>query len=263
MLRAAKSRLPGTELAAWSRSAGSRQAVGDIATLHEQPAAAVAGADCVVLAGPVDVLPGLLATLAPNLDPAAWITDVGSTKRGIHAAARSLLARPGRFVGGHPMAGSERGGAAEGRADLLAGRPCIVTADEVTEAGLPERAAALWSALGGRPVHMTPAAHDEAVAAISHLPHAVACALAHQLAGAQPRLDLAAGGLRDTTRVAGGDPSLWIPILLENADHLIPLLAGLERSAAELRASLTARDAASLETYLRKAREFRQRLDRP
>lgn len=263
VLRAAKARLPETGLAAWSRSAESRSAVGDIATLHEQPLAAVEGADCVILAAPVDVLPDLLARIAPALAPSSWVTDVGSTKRGIHAAAARALANPGRFIGGHPMAGSERGGAKEGRADLLVGRPCIVTADAATDPTLPPRAAALWTALGGKAVQMTPEAHDAAVAAISHLPHAVACALAHQLAGGQARLDLAAGGLRDTTRVAGGDPALWIPILLENADNLIPLLADVERSMSALRSALSARDGAALGEYLLRAREFRRSLDRP
>ena len=190
VLRAAKARLPETQLAAWSRSAESRAAVGDVASLHADPLAAVTDADCIILAAPVDILPHLLETIAPALSPSAWVTDVGSTKRGIHAAAVRVLENPGRFVGGHPMAGSERGGAREGRADLLAGRPCVVTADTATDPALPSLAASLWTALGGRAIQMTPADHDAAVAAISHLPHAVACALAHQLAGGQPRLDL-------------------------------------------------------------------------
>lgn len=261
MLRAAGQRLPGASLAAWSRSAPSREAVRDIAEIHDRPQAAARDADCVILAAPVDVLPDLLAQVAPVLGDGAWVTDVGSTKRRIHAAAAALGDPGRRFVGGHPMAGSERGGAAEGRADLLVGRPCIVTADAHTGAGLADRAAALWSALGGRAVRLSPEDHDRAVAAISHLPHAAACALAHQLAAAEARLDLAAGGLRDTTRVAGGDPALWIPILLENADQLIPLLSGLEASSAELRAALSARDSGKLADYLARARAFRRRLD--
>lgn len=260
VLRAARARLPATELAAWSRSPGSRDAVRDIASVHEQPAAAVAGADCVVLAGPVDALPGLLQAIASALAPGTWVTDVGSTKRGIHAAAGRILRHPGRFVGGHPMAGSERGGAASARADLLVGRPCIVTANASTDPELPGRAAALWSALGAKPVHLTPEAHDAAVAAISHLPHATACILAHALASRNTRVDLAAGGLRDTTRVAGGDPDLWVPILLENADHLLPLLEDLERATGQLRSALAGRDATALRAYLEAARAFRQQL---
>lgn len=263
VLRAARARLSNIELSAWSRSAASRDAVRDVAKVHENVADAIRGADCVVLAGPVDALPSLLEAIKPALSPEVWVTDVGSTKRGVHAAAQAILTHPGRFIGGHPMAGSERGGAAEGRADLLLGRPCIITCDESTDADLPDKATALWSGLGSRVVRLTPAAHDEAVAAISHLPHATACALAHLLSSRQPRLDLAAGGLRDTTRVAAGDPALWIPILLENADHLIPLLSALEQSSADLRAILTARDTKALGAYLEKSRGFRQGLDRP
>ena len=263
VLRAARERLPETALSAWSRSEGSRAAVRDVATVHARASEAVRGADCVILATPVDTLPSLLTEIAPALGTESWVTDVGSTKRGIHAAARSTLGAPCRFVGGHPMAGSERGGAAAGRADLLVGRPCIITSAPETAQGLTDRAAGLWSALGGKVVLLSPEAHDAAVAAISHLPHATACALAHCLSAGDPRLDLAAGGLRDTTRVAGGDPALWIPILLENSDHLIPLLADLEQSAGQLRAALARRDAGSLADYLERARSFRRRLDLP
>lgn len=263
VLRAAKVRLPGVELSAWSRSAQSRDAVKTIAQIHATAEAAVDGADCVILAGPVDALPSLLQTINGTLTPLAWVTDVGSTKRGVHAAARRVLSHPGRFIGGHPMAGSERGGASEGHADLLVGRPCIITSDETTDSDLPAKASALWSGLGGKVVHLNPAEHDKAVAAISHLPHATACILAHLLSSGEPKLELAAGGLRDTTRVAAGDPSLWIPILMENADHLVPLLTNLERSSAELRTALTAGDTDALRRYLEQARAFRQRLDRP
>lgn len=255
--------MPGASLSAWSRSAASRQAVQDIAETHAAPEAAVREADCIVLAGPVDALPGLLASALRAAPPTAWVTDVGSTKRGVHAAAAALGPEGRRFVGGHPMAGSERGGAGEARDDLLLGRPCIVTTDAHTAPGLDGRAAALWSALGGRPIHLSPEEHDRAVAVISHLPHAAACALAHLLGSAETRLDLAAGGLRDTTRVAAGDTALWIPILLENADHLAPLLAGLEQSAAELRRALEQRDAGRVGAFLSKARDFRRRLDQP
>lgn len=263
VLRATRARLPDVALAAWSRSASSRDSVADIATVHTSPEAAAHGADCVVLAGPVDALPAWLARVAPALSADAWVTDVGSTKRALHAAAAKLGPAGRRFVGGHPMAGSERGGAAQGRADLLTGRPCIVTADAHTADGLAARAGALWTALGGRVVQMTPEAHDRAVATISHLPHATACALAHLLSDTDANLALAAGGLRDTTRVAGGDPAIWIPILMENADHLIPLLEGLERASADLRGALATRDAARLGAYLARARAFRQRLDQP
>lgn len=213
-----------------------------------------------ILATPVDTFEGLMAEIGPALGERAWVTDVGSTKRGIHAAAERRLPRPGRFAGGHPMAGSEKGGAAEGRADLLEGRPCIVTSTARTDPEVAAAAGRLWSSLGGRVVHLSPEAHDAAVAEISHLPHAVASLVAALLAGRHPRLDLAAGGLRDTTRVAAGDPSLWVPILLENADQVGPLLGLLADDALALRALLEKGDREGLRRHLEAAQRFRRSL---
>lgn len=260
VLRAAAAKLPSVRLAAWSRSASSRALVGDVAEIFGTPLEAVAGADCVILATPVDAFAGLLAEIDPGLKSDAWVTDVGSTKRGIHGAAQRHLSRPSRFVGGHPMAGSERGGAAEGRANLLEGRVCIVTSTPDTDPAAKAAAARLWAALGGRVVHLSPEAHDAAVAEVSHLPHAVAALLAALLAGRRPRVDLAAGGLRDTTRIAGGDPSLWVPILLENADQVAPLLGLLSDDALSLQALLEKGDAEGLRRRLESARLFRRSL---
>lgn len=260
VLRAARERLPASSLAAWSRSASSLLEVAAVAEARVSPADAARDCDCVVLAAPVDALPALLAEIAPALAPGAWVTDVGSTKRAVHAAARRVLRDPSRFVGGHPMAGSERSGAAEGRADLFVGRPCIVTSDGTTDPAVAAGAETLWAALGGHPIRMTPAAHDAAVAEISHLPHATASLLAALLSGREPRTDLAAGGLRDTTRVAAGDPSLWVPILLENADNLAPLLRRLSSDAAGLARLLESGDADGVRAHLESARRFRRSL---
>lgn len=231
-----------------------------MAEIHETPAEASRGADCVILATPVDAFGGLLEQISGGLGPESWVTDVGSTKRGIHAAAEKILPRPGRFVGGHPMAGSEKGGAAEGRADLLDGRPCLVTRTSATDESAVQAACRLWNALGGRAIVLDPDSHDAAVAEISHLPHATASLLAALLAARAPRTDLAAGGLRDTTRVAAGDPALWVPILLENADKVAPLLAALSRESDKLRHLLETRDAKGLREHLEIARRFRQSL---
>jgi len=261
VLRAAQVCLPYTKLSAWSRSSSSRHAVAGIADTFDMPADAVRGADCIILAAPVDALASLLESINPALSAEAWVTDVGSTKRGVHAAASLLLTKPERFIGSHPMAGSEKGGAEQGHAKLFTGRPCIITTSSKTDLALVKSATALWTALGANVTQMSPEAHDDAVAAISHLPHATACALAHLLSKKHPRLDLAAGGLRDTTRVAAGDPALWVPILLENADHLIPLLKELEQSSADLRNLLAKKDADGVRAYLDDARAFRRLLD--
>lgn len=259
-LRSARLRLPSTALSAWSRSPSSARVTADVAEPRATPAEAARDAECVVLAAPVDAFPALLAEISPSLQPGAWVTDVGSTKRGAHAAAERLLRDPSRFVGGHPMAGSEKNGAAEARADLFEGRPCIVTSTPRTSADVRRSASALWNSLGGRAVEMTPEEHDRVVAEISHLPHAVASLLAALLAGRRPRTDLAAGGLRDTTRVAAGDPDLWVPILMENADQVAPLLGILSAEADRLRGLLVAGDAAGVRAHLESARGFRRSL---
>ena len=158
------------------------------------------------------------------------------------------------------MAGSEKGGAAESRADLFEGRACIVTADAATREDAVAEISGFWSGLGSRVHRMDPAAHDAAVAEISHLPHAAASALAALLHGRAPRTELAAGGLRDTTRVAAGDPALWTPILMENADHVAPLLAALAAEAAGLADALRRGDAAAVRDLLGRGRAFRKGL---
>lgn len=259
VLQAVAARFPGTARRAWSRSEESRRQAAAWATTADSPAAACRGADIVIAACPVDVLGGLLGAATEGLAPGTLVTDVGSTKRGAHLAARHLPPSV-RFVGSHPMAGSEKGGAAEGRADLFEGRACIVTADEAAREEDVAALAAFWSGLGARVHRMDPRAHDAAVAEISHLPHAAASALAALLAARSPRTELAAGGLRDTTRVAAGDPDLWVPILMENADHVAPLLEALATASSGLASALRRGDAAAVRDLLERGRRFRQGL---
>lgn len=259
VLRAAEARFPGARRRAWSRSATSRAQAEAWATTSDSPAGACEGADVIVAACPVDSLRGLLAEAAVGIAPDAMVTDVGSTKRGAHEAS-GALPFPARFVGSHPMAGSEKGGAGESRPDLFEGRACIVTSVATTDPAAVGVAEAFWRGLGSRVHRMDPLAHDAAVAEISHLPHATASILAALLGSRAPRTDLAAGGLRDTTRVAGGDPDLWVPILMENADHVVPLLAALARGADGLRMALEHRDARATREILARGRDFRKSL---
>lgn len=259
VLKAVAARFPGARRRAWSRSATSRAQAADWAETAASPAAACEGADIVVAACPVDSLGSLLADAARGIAPGAMVTDVGSTKRGAHAAAVSL-GFPARFVGSHPMAGSEKGGAGESRADLFEGRACIVTSLASTEPEATDVAEAFWRGLGSRVHRMDPLAHDAAVATISHLPHAAASVLAALLGSRAPRTDLAAGGLRDTTRIAAGDPDLWVPILMENADHVAPLLAALSAESDALRVALERGDARATRAILERGREFRKSL---
>ena len=190
-------------------------------------AEAVAGADLVVLAAPVLAQRDLLRALATHLMPSAVVTDLGSTKVGVVEWAEETLPDPSHFVGGHPMTGSERSGIEAADAGLYRGRPWCLTRSARTTSAALDRVQALVECVGARPIVVEAAAHDVAVAAISHLPLVVATALV-LAATESPEWDLArtlaAGGFRDTTRVASGDPNMASDICLTNTRPLMDCL---------------------------------------
>ena len=223
-------------------------------------AVAARGADLVVLCTPVEAMPGLAHELAPVLaGSGAVVTDVGSVKGMVMKQVAPVFAAAGvAFVGSHPMAGSEAGGLEAARRGLYAGAACIVT-----PGGAPDSAVvavrAFWEALGSVVTEMDAATHDHIVARISHLPHAAAVVAA--LAALRPDPEaarFAAGGLRDTTRVAGGNPELWRGILLNNRDAVLPALRDLQRETERMLQCLEAGDAEGLESLLREARDLRR-----
>jgi prephenate dehydrogenase len=194
----------------------------------------VRGADLVVLAAPVATIETMLEALAGIVDAETVITDVGSTKAAIVRTATRLGAkRPLGFVGSHPMAGSEQSGYAVARADLFRGATVIVTPTDATPPRLLKEVTAFWERLGaGRVMSLDPETHDRAVAAVSHLPHLVACALVDAVERIDPEaLGVAARGFRDTTRIAAGDPDMWQQIFLANR---VALAAGVREFRAAL-----------------------------
>jgi prephenate dehydrogenase len=198
-------------------------------------AGGVRDADVVVLGAPVLAIPALLEAVAEASGPDTVVTDVGSTKRAIVAAATALgRRRPLRFVGSHPMAGSERSGYAHARADLFHGATVIVTPTDASEPAAVKTVTALWEALGaGRVLTLDPETHDRSVAAVSHLPHLAAFALVDAVERFEPgAFEVAARGFRDTTRIAAADPVMWEEIFLANRDALAAGL-GIYRSALD------------------------------
>jgi prephenate dehydrogenase len=191
------------------------------------------------------------------------VTDVGSTKGGIVAAAeRQAAARPlVHFVGSHPMAGSERSGYAVARADLFAGATVVVTPTETSAPAAVKGVTELWAALGARVVTLDPATHDRAVAAISHLPHVVAWALVDAVVRFEPdALALAARGFRDTTRIAASDPEVWREILLDNRAAVTAGVAAFRRALDELERLMASGDGAALAAFLARTKTLRERL---
>jgi len=187
------------------------------------PVEAVKGADLVILCTPVGLFRQNLADVAPALADGVIVTDVGSTKRSVVRHAKELLPNHAKFVGSHPMAGSEKRGVDFARADLFHGARCILTPDDSTDWDALNAVAAFWQALGMRTTTLSPADHDRLVCDISHLPHVIAAALVAMQT--DEALALAGKGFLDTTRVASGDGALWRDILQENGDNLSDSIA--------------------------------------
>jgi prephenate dehydrogenase len=224
------------------------------------PAAGVAGADFVLLAATVEANERTLEDLWPVVEPRATLTDVGSTKRGIARVGQRLARqRALDFVGSHPMAGSEQSGYAVARPTLFEHATVIVTPAETTSTGALKTVTAFWEALGARVSHLDPETHDRVVAAISHLPHLVADALVDAVARFEPAaLEFAAGGFRDTTRIAASDPRMWQEIFLGNRDTLALAVDAFRRALGDLERLVAAGDGASLEQALARIAALRR-----
>jgi prephenate dehydrogenase len=221
---------------------------------------AVAGADLVVLAAPVRANIALLEGIRPYVTPATVVTDTGSTKRAICAAAASLPAID--FVGGHPMAGGAKGGAANARADLFDGRPWILTPQPGNPAKAVGELESFVAGLGAVPHVMTPELHDRFVGAVSHLPQLTASALMHvvgKLAG-DAGLEIAGPGLLDTTRLASSPPDIWKDIAATNEDVLREALAQLIHALTDLKDSLATGE--GVDAVFTSASRWRTALDR-
>lgn len=251
----------------WARKAGSADQAHrlGIAGATTDLAEAVRCADLLVLAVPVGSMAELVErSLAAGLPSSCLITDVGSVKRAPHLAIGRLIQAAGiGFIGSHPMAGSERAGLDAARADLFRGAACLLTNDGQA----PEpRAAALerfWQEVGCRTKWMSAAAHDELVARISHLPHVVAASAAHVCLKDPALGEFGGGGLRDTTRVASGNPEMWAEILMENRQALIGPLREVLNDLSSLLDDLENADSEATRQWLASAKHLRDAFHPP
>ncbi|MEW6678386.1 MAG: prephenate dehydrogenase/arogenate dehydrogenase family protein [Pseudomonadota bacterium] len=226
------------------------------------PVEAVAGADLVFVSVPVGSMAQVFQAIAPALGPDCLLTDAGSTKGDVIAAARQGLgAQVARFVPGHPIAGSETSGAAAARPGLYDGKPLILTPLPENRAEDVERVAALWTACGARVATMDPDRHDHVFAAVSHLPHLAAFALMEDLAG-RPEPDTylryAGAGFRDFTRIAASHPEMWRDITLANRQALLDELDAYIAKLGEIRSLVAQGDGAALEQIFSRAQAARQ-----
>lgn len=246
----------------WSRRAQTRaQAMQSpwCDAVFEQPAAACEESDFVVICTPVDTIVPLLEEIAPVLDSNALVTDVGSTKSVICREARAAIDRQPTFIGSHPMAGSERAGMANADAKLFEGASCIITPlDDAPDTEIA-RLSQLWKSIGMEVVTTSPEKHDEIVAHISHLPHLLASSLCSYLAGKDSQWKhLAGGGLRDTTRVAAGDPTLWKQILEQNREEVLRAIDGFESELHVIKSALLNQESLELNARLERGKRYRE-----
>jgi prephenate dehydrogenase len=225
-------------------------------------AEAAAEADLILLAAPVGALGGILADMRPALRADSVITDAGSTKMEVIAQARAALGhRIGQFVPGHPIAGGERTGPEAAMADLYRGRAVILTPLPENSAPAIAMVRRAWEACGACVEEMAAAAHDCALASISHLPHLLASTYVAQVAqsaDATRRLHLAGSGFRDFTRIAAGSPEMWRDIFIHNRSAMLAELAAMRGVLDEAEQAIAIGDADSLHRMLEQAAHVRR-----
>ena len=222
---------------------------------------ALAGADLVLLAMPVGQMEDVMGELAPRLSVDTLVTDAGSTKQDVIAAARRRLgAKIEQFIPGHPIAGAEKSGVAAASANLYRGRRVVLTPLAENRRADVERLAAIWRSCGAVVDELAPQVHDQTFAAVSHLPHLLAYALVHELAAradSERLFSFAAGGFRDFTRIASSHPEMWRDICVANRGPLIEELDAYQAALLRLRVLLAAADAPGLENLFAAARAAR------
>lgn len=218
----------------------------------------VQGADWVILCSPIGRFADLLAGMAPHLSPGVVVTDVGSTKAEVVKLAEQILPRGVTFVGSHPMAGSEQTGVGFARADLFDRALCLVTPTARTPRPAVQRVCRFWGLLGGRTLVLSPRRHDQLLARVSHLPHAVASALVN-LSLADNAIEVAGPGFADATRIASGDADMWTDIFRTNRRAMLREIDRTIDELRRLRRRLSRDDASAIHDWLQRGKEARDR----
>jgi len=232
--------------------------VGAVTNTTIELAKGVADAELVIVCTPVGRIAEDVQQAAEHVPEQTLITDVGSTKQGIVAALDGSLPRGCRFLGSHPLAGSERSGPGNADAELFEGRVALITPTANTTGEDYDRIEQLWEGLGSVVIKMSPEEHDRALSLTSHLPHLAAVALAATVPEQLYRIS--GTGLRDTTRLASGDPRLWLQIAGQNRDNMLSALEQYGRHLSALHGAIRDQDHTRLENLLTLAKKNRDAL---
>ena len=227
------------------------------------PAAAVAGADLVVVATPLSAYAEIAGRIAPALRPGAIVTDVGSVKG---AAIRDLApALPGQvhFIPGHPVAGTEHSGPESGFPELFEGRWCILTPLPGTDPGALDKLTRMWQAAGSKVVIMDPEHHDKVLAIVSHLPHLIAYTIVGTATDLEQTLqteviEFSASGFRDFTRIAASDPVMWRDVFLANREAVLEMLQRFTEDLTALQRAIRWGEGDKLQELFTRTRAIRR-----
>ena len=255
-------RRSGIEVVGWDEDPETLDVAVERGAVEPAPslAASLVGADVVLVAVPVAVLPAVVQDVLAHAPTACAVTDAGSTKGAVCASAGD----DSRFVGGHPICGAETRGPARASADLFEGATWFLAPLAATDTERYRAVHAFVAGLGARPFAIDPSAHDRLVAVTSHLPHALANVLLNQAGSSRvdghDPLAAAGGSLRDMTRIAGANPRIWVDIFLENREALATSLAEHRRRVEQLEDALASGDAGFLARWIGEASGNRRRL---
>lgn len=237
------------------------RSLGIIDRIGQDVSAEVAHADLVLLATPVGQMAELMARIAPHLGAKTLVTDGGSTKCDVVAAAYANMGdKVAQFIPAHPIAGAELSGAAAARAELYAGKKVVLTPILENSIESIDYVRSAWQACGAVVSELSAQQHDEVFAAVSHLPHLLSFALVHDLAQRNNRdqlLSFAASGFRDFTRIAASSPEMWRDICLSNRDALLNELGSYMQELETIHVALAEADADKLQQIFSLAREVR------
>lgn len=254
-----------TEVTGYARSPETREVAArlGLGTIHDSAAAAVGGADLVILCVPVGAMAEVAREIGPHLAPGATVTDVGSVKRAVIEAVAPHLPGDVRFIPGHPLAGTEHSGPASGFAALFDNRWCLLTPLPETEPAALAALEGFWRGLGARVDVMDPDHHDLVLAVTSHVPHLIAYTMvgvADDLGRVTESevINYSAAGFRDFTRIAASDPTMWRDVFLANREATLEILGRFTEELFALQRAIRLGDGPHLHAYFTRTRAIRR-----
>jgi prephenate dehydrogenase len=252
---------PDLQIALWARrteavAEAQSKKIADIVSAHLEPV--MHDADLVIFCVPIGSMAMLAEKIAPLISRETLVTDVGSVKSSVVASLGPIFQNRARFIGSHPMAGSEQTGLSAARADLFQNAMCMITPDDAAEENAVVELRDFWEALGCRVRVLSPREHDEIVALVSHLPHLLAATLVNTAHGAKPEsLGFCGNGFRDTTRIASGPPAMWTEIFEQNREPLQNSVNAMIEKLRDVATLLNSGDSRAVEAFLAAAKTER------